>query len=182
MPSRNENGTESGDNVSTGELVNSLEMRSNADHKDSGSTLKCKDVTYCGKQGDDVAQLKEKNNIKHQNSPSLGRLVKLSLPDGLYAILGSIGASILGSFRPILAYVVGLILTAYYRTDGSHFDVDKWCLIIVCMAIVVLVASVLQHFYFGIMGEKMTERIRRMMFSGNILFFLFFFIYFYRAN
>jgi ATP-binding cassette subfamily B (MDR/TAP) protein 1 len=24
----------------------------------------------------------------------------------------------------------------------------------------------LQHFYFGIMGEKMTERVRRMMFSG----------------
>ncbi|XP_071726673.1 ABC transporter B family member 20-like [Rutidosis leptorrhynchoides] len=116
----------------------------------------------------DVTQLKEENNIKYQKSISLRRLVKLSLPDWLYAILGSIGASIFGSFRPILAYVVGLILTAYYRTDESHFDVDKWCLIIACMAIVVLVATVLQYFYFGIMGEKMTERIRRMMFSAMV--------------
>ncbi|XP_024965312.1 ABC transporter B family member 20-like [Cynara cardunculus var. scolymus] len=133
------------------EKVDSLEMRSTADHKDP--------------------QLKDKYKSKHQTSPSLGRLVKLNLPEWLYAVLGSLGASIFGSFRPILAYVVGLIVTAYYRVDGSHnikFDVNKWCLIISCMAIVILVATVLQHFYFGIMGEKMTERVRRMMFSAML--------------
>jgi len=38
------------------------------------------------------------------------------------------------------------------------------------MGIVTVVANFLQHFYFGIMGEKMTERVRRMMFSGDWLF------------
>ncbi|KAI3772402.1 hypothetical protein L6452_03587 [Arctium lappa] len=184
LPSGNHNGMEFkaendlGNKVALAmERVDSLEMRSNADYKDpvalnfasdldSGYVPKCKDPTC-----KDIPQLKEKYNSKHQSSPSLGRLVKLNLPEWLYAVLGSLGASIFGSFRPILAYVVGLIVTAYYKVDESHniqFDVNKWCLIIACMAIVILVATVLQHFYFGIMGEKMTERVRRMMFSAML--------------
>jgi ATP-binding cassette subfamily B (MDR/TAP) protein 1 len=46
-------------------------------------------------------------------------------------------------------------------------DVNRWCLIIAIMGMVTVVANFLQHFYFGIMGEKMTERVRRMMFSGK---------------
>nr|XP_043622692.1 ABC transporter B family member 6-like [Erigeron canadensis] len=164
LPSKNDNRDDLGDKVSTVERMNSLDMISKANHKDP----KCKDLVYCSKQVGDMAQLNKKYNIKIQSEPCLGRLVRLNLPEGLYAILGSLGASIFGSFRPVLAYVVGLIVTAYYRSDGSRFDVDKWCLIIACMAIVVLVATVLQHFYFGIMGEKMTERIRRMMFSAML--------------
>ncbi|KAK9055395.1 hypothetical protein SSX86_026478 [Deinandra increscens subsp. villosa] len=152
LPSKNDNDNELGDGI---------EMRSNSDDTDKGTPYSCK--RFC-----DVAQLIQNYNNKHQSLPSLGRLVKLSLPDWLYAVLGSVGASIFGSLRPILAYVVGLILTAYYRPNASHFDVDRWCVIIACMAIVILVATVLQHFYFGIMGEKMTERIRRMMFSAML--------------
>ncbi|KAL7588934.1 hypothetical protein Lser_V15G38449 [Lactuca serriola] len=120
---------------------------------------------------DNVPQLKEKDNSKYQHSPSLTRVMKLSLPEWMYAVLGSVGASIYGSFRPILAYIVGLIVTAYYKADKSHniqIEVNKWCLIIACMAIVILVATILQHFYFGIVGEKITERIRRMMFSAMV--------------
>ena len=155
LPSKNEDGNNS-------KRVDSLETRSNSDHKDSRYN------PYSIKQLSDRSRPKEKHESKHQISPSFMRLVNLSLPEWLYAVLGSLGASIFGSFRPVLAYVVGLIVTAYYKPDASHFDVDKWCLIIGCMAIIVLVATMLQHFYSGIMGEKMTERIRRMMFSGKI--------------
>uniref|UniRef100_A0A251ULF2 Putative ATP-binding cassette subfamily C member 9 n=2 Tax=Helianthus annuus TaxID=4232 RepID=A0A251ULF2_HELAN len=152
LPSKNENANDSN---------NGIEMSSNSDHKVNGTPRLSNRVG-------DMVQLIGKYNSKHQSLPSLGRLVKLSLQDWLYAVLGSVGASIFGSFRPILAYIVGLIMTAYYKRDASRFDVDKWCLIIACMAIVVLVATVLQHFYFGIVGEKLTERIRRMMFSSML--------------
>ncbi|KAL8235104.1 hypothetical protein R6Q59_021204 [Mikania micrantha] len=152
LPSKNDNGHDSGDGD---------EIRSNSDHKG-------KSIPYSNKQVGVVDRLIGKYNNKHQSMPSVGTLVKLYLPDWLYAVLGSVGASIFGSLRPILAYVVGLILTAYYKHDASRFDVDKWCVIIACMAIVVVVATVLQHFYFGIVGEKMTERIRRMMFSAML--------------
>ncbi|XP_054786077.1 ABC transporter B family member 6 [Prosopis cineraria] len=121
---------------------------------------------------DDVSlKLREAKDTKHRKPPSFWRLAKLSFAEWLYAVLGSIGAAIFGSFNPLLAYVIGLVVTAYYRIDQDHHlrqEVDKWCLIIACMGIVTVVANFLQHFYFGIMGEKMTERVRRMMFSAML--------------
>lgn len=131
-------------------------------------------------QFDDVPmRTKDAKDVRHRESPSFWRLVDLSLAEWLYAVLGSIGAAIFGSFNPLLAYVIALIVTAYYRggeggehsrDDRRHLrqEVDKWCLIIACMGVVTVVANFLQHFYFGIMGEKMTERVRRMMFSAML--------------
>ncbi|XP_021837052.1 ABC transporter B family member 20 [Spinacia oleracea] len=117
--------------------------------------------------------VKEMKDTQSRKPPSFWRLVELSLAEWLYAVLGSIGAAIFGSFNPLLAYVIALIVTTYYRFGEGHQghlhqEVDKWCLIIACMGIVTVVANFLQHFYFGIMGEKMTERVRRMMFSAML--------------
>ncbi|CAI9092472.1 OLC1v1027712C1 [Oldenlandia corymbosa var. corymbosa] len=113
---------------------------------------------------------KDSKDSRHREPPSFWRLVELSLAEWLYAVLGSIGAAIFGSFNPLLAYVITLIVTAYYREEKHHLrlEVNKWCLIIACMGIVTVIANFLQHFYFGIMGEKMTERVRRMMFSAML--------------
>ncbi|KAI3517320.1 hypothetical protein L1887_16534 [Cichorium endivia] len=116
-----------------------------------------------------VKAVKEKKEQKEP--PSMWRLVELSFAEWLYAVLGSIGAAIFGSFNPLLAYVIALIVTEYYKNDTNRHmrhEVDKWCLIIACMGVVTVIANFLQHFYFGIMGEKMTERVRRMMFSAML--------------
>ncbi|KAJ9540044.1 hypothetical protein OSB04_026550 [Centaurea solstitialis] len=110
---------------------------------------------------------------QYKKEPSVWRLVELSLAEWLYAVLGSIGAAIFGSFNPLLAYVIALIVAAYYRNEVDRHnsikdEVDKWCLIIAGMGVVTVIANFLQHFYFGIMGEKMTERVRRMMFSAML--------------
>ncbi|XWS56534.1 hypothetical protein CRYUN_Cryun09bG0093500 [Craigia yunnanensis] len=121
---------------------------------------------------DDIPmKVKEAKDAHHREAPSFWRLAQLSFAEWLYAVLGSIGAAIFGSFNPLLAYAIALIVTAYYRHEKHHHlrhEVDKWCLIIACMGIVTVVANFLQHFYFGIMGEKMTERVRRMMFSAML--------------
>ncbi|CAH1430573.1 unnamed protein product [Lactuca virosa] len=116
-----------------------------------------------------VKSVKEKKERK--DPPSMWRLVELSFAEWLYAVLGSIGAAIFGAFNPLLAYVIALVVTEYYKNDTHRHmrhEVDKWCLIIACMGVVTVVANFLQHFYFGIMGEKMTERVRRMMFSAML--------------
>ncbi|XP_075485120.1 ABC transporter B family member 20-like [Primulina tabacum] len=121
---------------------------------------------------DDVPLTLKKSKVaQFQKEPSFWRLVELSLAEWLYAVLGSTGAAIFGSFNPVLAYVIALTVTAYYRTDEKHHrrqEIDRWCLIIAGMGIVTVIANFLQHFYFGIMGEKMTERVRRMMFSAML--------------
>ncbi|XVE99500.1 hypothetical protein REPUB_Repub03eG0204200 [Reevesia pubescens] len=116
-------------------------------------------------------KVKEAKDAHHREAPSFWRLAQLSFAEWLCAVLGSIGAAIFGSFNPLLAYVITLIVTAYYRHEEHHHlrdEVDRWCLIIACMGIVTVVANFLQHFYFGIMGEKMTERVRRMMFLAML--------------
>ncbi|KAK6933229.1 ABC transporter type 1, transmembrane domain [Dillenia turbinata] len=123
-------------------------------------------------QSDNVSsRQKDAKETQHKEAPSLWRLAELSFAEWLYAVLGSIGAAIFGSFNPLLAYVIALVVTAYYRIDEAHHlrqEVNRWCLIIACMGVVTVVANFLQHFYFGIMGEKMTERVRRMMFSAML--------------
>lgn len=118
---------------------------------------------------DDACRKEGMTNKASHRLPSFWRLVKLSLAEWLYAVLGSIGAAIFGACNPLLAFVISLIVTAYYRDEGHHlhYEVNKWCLIITGIGVVTVVANFLQHFYFGIMGEKITERVRRMMFSGE---------------
>lgn len=119
---------------------------------------------------DDIPiKIKDKKDTRKRKAPSFWRLAELSLAEWLYAVLGSTGAAIFGSFNPLLAYVISLIVMAYYRVEGHalRVEVDRWCLIIAGMGVVTVIANFLQHFYFGIMGEKMTERVRRMMFSGS---------------
>lgn len=123
-----------------------------------------------GQLSDVAMKQREVNDKQRQKPPPFWRLVELSLAEWLYAVLGSIGAAVFGSFIPLLAYVLALIVTAYYRPEEHNHlqnEVNKWCLILSCMGVVTVVANFLQHFYFGIMGEKMTERVRRMMFSGK---------------
>ncbi|MBA0696984.1 hypothetical protein Goari_003499, partial [Gossypium aridum] len=65
----------------------------------------------------------------HREAPSFWRLAQLSFAEWLYAVLGSIGAAIFGSFNPLLAYVIALIVTAYYRRQEPHHlqdEVDRW--------------------------------------------------------
>ncbi|KAL4621240.1 hypothetical protein ACB092_06G213600 [Castanea dentata] len=120
--------------------------------------------------GDTPVKVKEAKNTRSREAPSFWRLAELSFAEWLYAVLGSTGAAIFGSFNPLLAYVIALIVTAYYVEERHHLghEVNKLCLIIACMGVVTVVANFLQHFYFGIMGEKMTERVRRMMFSAML--------------
>ncbi|CAO1941112.1 unnamed protein product [Urochloa humidicola] len=101
-------------------------------------------------------------------APSFWRLAELSLAEYFYALLGSAGAACFGSFNPLLAYTISLIVVAYYKIGvrDVHDEVNKYCSFIVGMGIITVLANFLQHFYFGIMGEKMTERVRRMMFSA----------------
>ncbi|RVW56969.1 ABC transporter B family member 20 [Vitis vinifera] len=124
-----------------------------------------------GQLSDVAMKQREVNDKQCQKPPPFWRLVELSLAEWLYAVLGSIGAAVFGSFIPLLAYVLALIVTAYYRPEEHNHlqnEVNKWCLILSCMGVVTVVANFLQHFYFGIMGEKMTERVRRMMFSAML--------------
>ncbi|AQL07594.1 ABC transporter B family member 6 [Zea mays] len=121
-------------------------------------------------QDDTSSERSELDEVQHQKPPSFWRLATLSIAEWPYALLGTIGAAIFGSFNPLLAYTIALIVSAYYQIEirDMRHEVNRWCLFIVGMGVITVLVNWLQHFYFGIMGEKMTERIRRMMFSAML--------------
>lgn len=82
---------------------------------------------------------------------------KLSLTEYFYALLGSAGAACFGSFNPLLAYTISLIVVAYYRIGvrDVHDEVNKYCSFIVGMGIVTVFANFLQHFYNDASHPKM---------------------------
>ena len=100
--------------------------------------------------------------------PSFWRLAQLSSPEWFCALLGSVGAMLFGSLNPLFAFLLVQIAEVYYYTSQTEArrQLSKWCAILVGLALATILANFLQHFYFGIMGEKMTERVRRLMFSG----------------
>jgi ATP-binding cassette subfamily B (MDR/TAP) protein 1 len=120
-------------------------------------------------QAYDLHNTNPESSESEDSPPSLWRLAMLSTPEWFCALLGSIGACLLGSFNPLFALLLAQVAETYFYANKRIMwhEVSKWCLLVAGMGLATVLFNFLQHFYFGIMGEKMTERVRRLMFSGT---------------
>eukprot|EP00246_Nothoceros_aenigmaticus_P000167 TRINITY_DN1022_c0_g1_i1.p1 TRINITY_DN1022_c0_g1~~TRINITY_DN1022_c0_g1_i1.p1 ORF type:complete len:1043 (+),score=224.73 TRINITY_DN1022_c0_g1_i1:192-3131(+) len=93
------------------------------------------------------------------------RLAKLNLPEWHFAILGSLGSIASGLMNPFFALIISSVLKTYYETDYHKMktDVNKYAYIFSGLSLVAVVVYFMQHFFFGIMGENLTKRVREMM-------------------
>ncbi|KAG5228674.1 ABC transporter family member [Salix suchowensis] len=98
---------------------------------------------------------------------SLRRLYSMVGPDWIYGIVGTIGAFAAGSLMPLFALGVTQALVAYYMDwDTTRHEVKKIAILFCCGAVVSVIVYSIEHFSFGIMGERLTLRVREMMFSA----------------
>ena len=102
--------------------------------------------------------------------PSILDLLRLNAPEWPYAILGSMGAVMAGMEAPLFALGITHILTAFYSTQGSKLkqEVDRVALAFVGVAVVTIPIYLLQHYFYTLMGERLTARVRLLMFSGTL--------------
>ncbi|XP_061363698.1 ABC transporter B family member 13-like isoform X2 [Gastrolobium bilobum] len=100
--------------------------------------------------------------------PSILDLLKLNAPEWPYGILGSVGAIMAGMEAPLFALGITHMLTAFYSPNGSKIkqDVDRVALIFVGVAVVTVPIYLLQHYFYTLMGERLTARVRLSMFSA----------------
>lgn len=105
-------------------------------------------------------------------APSIWELLKLNAPEWPYAVLGSIGAILAGMEAPLFALGITHILTTFYSPDVSQMkqEVTRMAIIFVGVAIVTIPIYLLQHYFYTLMGEHLTTRVRLSMFSGSFLF------------
>ncbi|KAH7848867.1 hypothetical protein Vadar_009448 [Vaccinium darrowii] len=105
---------------------------------------------------------------KSSSTPTVWDLVKLNAPEWSYAMLGSAGAVLAGMEAPLFALGITYILTAFYSPDSAEINqqVQHVSLIFLGGALITIPIYLLQHYYFTLMGERLTTRVRLSMFSA----------------
>ncbi|XP_048332309.2 ABC transporter B family member 13 isoform X2 [Ziziphus jujuba] len=101
-------------------------------------------------------------------TPSIWELLKLNAPEWPYALLGSVGAILAGMEAPLFALGITHILTAFYSPHASQVkhEVERVSIIFVGAAVATIPIYLLQHYFYTLMGERLTSRVRLFMFSA----------------
>ncbi|CAG2103942.1 unnamed protein product [Medioppia subpectinata] len=114
--------------------------------------------------------LRRKSSVaikEKKESPSLVRLFGLLKPDKYLILLGSVMAFLMGLTIPAFSIVFGEILGTLSQgsTDKIQKDVLLYSMCFVAMGIGTSIAAFLQIYMFGICGERLTMRLRKMVFT-----------------
>ncbi|KAI3419804.1 uncharacterized protein J3R85_013012 [Psidium guajava] len=93
------------------------------------------------------------------------RLLKLNAPEWPYSIMGAAGSVLSGFIGPTFAIVMSnMIEVFYYRNPASmERKTKEYVFIYIGAGLYAVVAYLIQHYFFSIMGENLTTRVRRMM-------------------
>lgn len=101
---------------------------------------------------------------------SARRLYSMVGPDWYYGLVGTICALIAGAQMPLFALGVTEALVSYYMDwDTTRHQVKKIAFLFCGGAFITVIVHAIEHTCFGIMGERLTLRIREMLFSGKIV-------------
>ncbi|KAG0476230.1 hypothetical protein HPP92_013071 [Vanilla planifolia] len=96
------------------------------------------------------------------------KLLKLNAPEWPYAILGAIGSILSGFIGPTFAIVMGNMIDVFYYPDPNSMERKsrEYVFIYIAAGLYAVVAYLVQHYFFNIMGENLTTRVRRMMLAA----------------
>ncbi|KAL9673102.1 hypothetical protein QQ045_029355 [Rhodiola kirilowii] len=96
------------------------------------------------------------------------RLLKLNAPEWAYSIMGAIGSVLAGFIGPIFAIVMSNMIEVFYYKDPNNMErkTKEYVFIYIGTGIYAVIAYLIQHYFFSIMGENLTTRVRRMMLAA----------------
>ncbi|KAL0794554.1 hypothetical protein Bca101_065931 [Brassica carinata] len=102
-----------------------------------------------------------------QGKVTLGRLYSMIRPDWKYGLFGLFGSLMAGSQMPLFALGISQALVSYYMDwETTQKEVKRISILFCCASIVTVISHAIEHTTFGIMGERLTLRVRQMMFSA----------------
>lgn len=109
----------------------------------------------------------EKLAFKEQANSFL-RLAKMNSPEWVYALIGSIGSVICGSLSAFFAYVLSAVMSIYYNPDHEYMikQIAKYCYLLMGVSSAALIFNTLQHFFWDVVGENLTKRVREKMLAA----------------
>ncbi|KAK9667818.1 hypothetical protein RND81_13G012700 [Saponaria officinalis] len=105
--------------------------------------------------------------VKTVKKVTWGRLISMVGPDWGYGVVGAICCFMAGAEMPLFALGVTQALVSFYMEwDVTKSEVRKIALLFCGGAAVAIFNHGAAHTCFGIMGERLTLRVREMMFSA----------------
>ncbi|CAN8313440.1 unnamed protein product [Cochlearia groenlandica] len=112
----------------------------------------------------------DSNRENLSSSSMIWRLIKLNSPEWPYALLGSIGAILAGAQTPLFSMGIAYVLTAFYSPFPHVIkrDVEKVAIIYVVAGAITAPIYLLQHYFYTLMGERLTSRVRLSLFKAII--------------
>ncbi|XP_010552950.1 PREDICTED: ABC transporter B family member 19-like [Tarenaya hassleriana] len=96
------------------------------------------------------------------------RLLKLNGPEWPYSIVGAIGSVLSGFIGPTFAIVMSNMIEVFYYRNYASMErkTKEYVFVYIGTGLYAVVAYLIQHYFFSIMGENLTTRVRRMMLSA----------------
>ncbi|KAK4417676.1 ABC transporter B family member 19 [Sesamum alatum] len=96
------------------------------------------------------------------------RLLKLNAPEWPYSIMGAIGSILSGFIGPTFAIVMSNMIEVFYYRNPAAMErkTKEYVFIYIGAGLYAVVAYLIQHYFFSIMGENLTTRVRRMMLAA----------------
>uniref|UniRef100_A0A2K1ZYE2 ABC transporter family protein n=2 Tax=Populus trichocarpa TaxID=3694 RepID=A0A2K1ZYE2_POPTR len=106
------------------------------------------------------------------SSPNLRQLISMTAPEWKSTLLGCVGALGYGLIPPLNSFCLGALLAVYFENDHAEIRSQTriYCFAFLAFAVFTFLTNVIQHYYFGIMGEKLTERVREAVFEKILTF------------
>nr|VDC65414.1 unnamed protein product [Brassica rapa] len=102
-----------------------------------------------------------------QGKVTLGRLYSMIRPDWKYGLFGLFGSLVAGSQMPLFALGISQALVSYYMDwETTQKEVKRISILFCCASVITVISHAIEHTTFGIMGERLTLRVRQMMFSA----------------
>ncbi|XP_024374420.1 ABC transporter B family member 11 [Physcomitrium patens] len=98
---------------------------------------------------------------------SIFRIAKFSKPEILHFIIGSIAAVANGTTFPVFGLLLSNMISIYFITDHKKLrhDANFWSLMYFVVAIGIFIVVPVQFYTFGVIGQRLIRRIRRLTFE-----------------
>ncbi|KAL6659318.1 hypothetical protein ACP70R_003358 [Stipagrostis hirtigluma subsp. patula] len=112
-----------------------------------------------------VNSKKPKQEVGKEIHPFFRLWYGLRKDDIMKILLGSSAAAISGISKPLFGYFIMTIGVAYYDPDAKR-KVSKYSLIFFTAGMITLVSNIVQHYIYGIVGEKAMKNLKEALFSA----------------
>ncbi|KAG6769390.1 hypothetical protein POTOM_025021 [Populus tomentosa] len=101
------------------------------------------------------------------SSPSPWQLMSMAATEWKPTLIGFIADLACGLIQPLYSLCMAALLAVYFTTDHNELRSQTriYCFAFLAFAVFAFLTNVIQHYYFWIMGESLTKRVREALFE-----------------